>query len=280
MSAMDFNNLNYEQFEVSVNQEINESHKAKRQRLSKSKNKSLKTILIILTFTFFICCIIILILYIKKRIEYSSLEKKIMDYIFFPYHSDLIPTMAILKKVKNYIKEIILEKTGKEYKPTFKMYFKATIDGDISFHDKTDKWEGYILLIKDENDNIFGGYTSKNFKGNSILDVNYGSQKNDKISFLFNLNKDEIYPVIEPNSDKHIYGDIEEGPIFGELIDSDLKIKSRFLSDKSYSEFPKNYNLKGYENNNNNDNNKLRLTNGQKYFLIKELEAFRVILLD
>ena len=246
MSAMDFNNLNYEQFEVSVNQEINESHKAKRQRLSKSKNKNLKTILIILTFTFFICCIIILILYIKKRIEYSSLEK-----------------------------------TGKEYKPTFKMYFKATIDGDISFHDKTDKWEGYILLIKDENDNIFGGYTSKNFKGNSILDVNYGSQKNDKISFLFNLNKDEIYPVIEPNSDKHIYGDIEEGPIFGELIDSDLKIKSRFLSDKSYSEFPKNYNLKGYGNNiNNNDNNKLRLTNGQKYFLIKELEAFRVILLD
>ena len=233
---MDFNNLNYEQFEVSVNQEINESHKAKRQRLSKSKNKNLKTILIILTFTFFICCIIILILYIKKRIEYSSLEKKIMDYIFFPYHSDLIPTMAILKKVKNYIKEIILEKTGKEYKPTFKMYF---------------------------------------------LDVNYGSQKNDKISFLFNLNKDEIYPVIEPNSDKHIYGDIEEGPIFGELIDSDLKIKSRFLSDKSYSEFPKNYNLKGYGNNiNNNDNNKLRLTNGQKYFLIKELEAFRVILLD
>ena len=56
MSAMDFNNLNYEQFEVSVNQEINESNKAKRQRLSKSKNKNLKTILIILTFTFFICC--------------------------------------------------------------------------------------------------------------------------------------------------------------------------------------------------------------------------------
>ena len=156
------------------------------------------------------------------------------------------------------------------------MYFKATIDGDISFHDKTDKWDGYIILIKDENENIFGGYTSKNFKGNSVLDIGYGTQKNDKMSFLFNLDKDEIYPVVEPNSDNHIYGDIEEGPIFGESVNSDLNIRSRFLSFKSYSEFPKSYNLNG---NKNFKENKLRLTNGQNSFLIKELEAFRVILL-
>ena len=35
---MDFNNLNYEQFEVSVNQEINESHKD----YLKAKIKTLK----------------------------------------------------------------------------------------------------------------------------------------------------------------------------------------------------------------------------------------------
>ena len=93
---------------------------------------------------------------------------------------------------------------------------------------------------------------------------------------LFNLDKDEIYPVVEPNSDNHIYGDIEEGPIFGESVNSDLNIRSRFLSFKSYSEFPKSYNLKGNKNTN---KNKLRLTNGQKYFLIKELEVFRVNLL-
>ena len=57
---------------------------------------------------------------------------------------------------------------------------------------------------------------------------------------------------------------------------SDLGINRKFLSIKSYSEFPKSYNLKG---NRNTNKNKLRLTNGQKYFLIKELEVFRVNLL-
>ena len=274
MSEVDFDNLNYEQFEVSVNNTMKQIQKSKRKQIS--KNKNLKTKLILLTTTFFIFTIIIIIFYIKKVNQYNKLEKKVMDYIFFPYHSDLIPTLAVLKKLKKWIRQIILEKTGKEFEPSFKMYFKATIDGDINFHDKTDKWEGYLLIIKDENENIFGGYTSKNFKGNLALDIGYGAHKNDNMSFLFNLDKEEIYPVVELNSDNHIYGDVEEGPIFGEIINGDLMIKSRFLSVKSFSNFPKSFNLNG---NKNDKENKLRLTNGQKSFMIKELECFRVILL-
>ena len=276
MSKVDFDNLNYEQFEVSVNNERTLSKKEKIHKIF--QNKYLIIRLIILSLIFFILCIILVLFYINKVKEYNKLEKKVMDFIFFPYHSDLIPSLIILKKLKSYIKQIIYEKTGKKYQPYFKLYFKATIDGDISFHNKTDKYQGYIILIKDEYDNIFGGYTSKNFKGNSVLDIDYGTQKNDNTSFLFNLDKDEIYPVISSNSDKHIYADFEEGPIFGELVNGDLSIKKNFLSEKSYSNFPKNFNLN--ENKINNVNNKLRLTNGQKYFLIKELEAFRVILLE
>ena len=276
MSKTDFDSINYEQFEVSLNNERNISKKEKIQKIF--QNKYLKIRLIILTLVFFTLCIVLVLFYIKKTKEYNKLEKKVMDFIFFPYHSDLIPSLIILKKLKSYIKQIIYEKTGKKYQPYFKLYFKATIDGDISFHNKTDKYQGYIILIKDEYDNIFGGYTSKNFKGNSVLDIDYGTQKNDNTSFLFNLDKDEIYPVISSNSDKHIYADFEEGPIFGELVNGDLSIKKNFLSEKSYSNFPKNFNLN--ENKINNVNNKLRLTNGQKYFLIKDLEAFRVILLE
>ena len=276
MSKVDFDNLNYEQFEVSVNNERTLSKKEKIHKIF--QNKYLKIRLIILSLIFFILCIILVLFYINKAKEYNKLEKKVMDFIFFPYHSDLIPSLIILKKLKSYIKQIIYEKTGKKYQTYFKLYFKATTEGDISFHNKTDKYQGYIILIKDEYDNIFGGYTSKNFKGNSVLDIDYGTQKNDNTSFLFNLDKDEIYPVISSNSDKHIYADFEEGPIFGELVNGDLSIKKNFLSEKSYSNFPKNFNLN--ENKINNVNNKLRLTNGQKYFLIKELEAFRVILLE
>ena len=147
MSEVDFDNLNYEQFEVSVNNTMKEIQKAKRRQIS--KNKSLKARLIILTTTFFIFSIVIIIFYLRKVKEYNKLEKKVMDYIFFPYHSDLIPTLEVLKKLKKWIKEIIMEKTRKEINPTFKMYFKATVDGDINFHDKTDKWDGYLLIIKD-----------------------------------------------------------------------------------------------------------------------------------
>jgi hypothetical protein len=277
MSKTDFDNINYEQFEVSLNNERNISKKEKIQKIF--QNKYLKIRLILLSLLFFILCIVLVLFYIKKTKEYNKLEKKVMDFIFFPYHSDLIPSLVILKKLKKYIQQIVYEKTGKNYKPYFKLYFKATIDGDTLFHNKTDKYKGYIILIKDEYENIFGGYTSKNFKGNSVLDIDYGTQKNDKISFLFNLDKDEIYPVISPNSDNHIFADIDEGPIFGESANSDLSIRKNFLSSKSYSNFPKNFNLNEDEITNGN-NNKLRLTNGQKYFLIKELEAFRVILLN
>ena len=278
MSIIDFDNLNYEQFEVCANNEMYKSRnsKIKREMRKIFKNKFQSTRLIVLCISFFICFIIIMIVYIKKTIDYNKLETKIMDHIFFPYHSDLIPTLKTLKKLKEWIKNTILEKTGKKYKPSFRMYFKATVDGDYTLHEKTDKWDGYILLIKDENENIFGGYTSKNFRGNFIADVGYGTQKKDNISFLFNLDKDEIYPVVDINSQNHIYGDIEEGPVFGEQINSDLSIQRKFLSVKSSSEFPKSYNLKGNKNTN---KNKLRLTNGQKYFLIKELEVLKVNLM-
>ena len=155
-------------------------------------------------------------------------------------------------------------------------YYKATKDGDYKFHEKTDKWEGYLLLIKDDKNNIFGGYTSKNFRGNILAEVNYGAEKVDKTAFLFNLDKNEIYPIIDDNYKCHIYGDAEDGPIFGSELHSDLWISSQFLSQKSISEFPKNFNLNGEKN---TKKNILRLTNGQKYFMIKELEVFRVNLL-
>ena len=279
MSIIDFDNLNYEQFEVSANNEMYKSRNSKiRKEMRKIfKNKFQKTRLIILCICFFICFIIIMIIYIKKTIDYNSLESKIMDHIFFPYHSDLIPTLKTLKKLKKWIKKSILEKTGREYKPSFRMYFKATVDGDHSFHDKTDKWDGYILLIKDEKNNIFGGYTSKNFRGNILADeIYYGSEKIDKTAFLFNLNKNEIYTLIDNDSKYNIYGDIEDGPVFGTYQNSDLAISNRFLSLPSLSQFPKTYNLNGEKN---LKKNVLRLTNGQANFLIKELEVFRVNLI-
>ena len=269
-----------EQFEISTTPDYNKSENLKIIQERKKiiiKNKIKKVLKTISPFLFFFLFIITLNLYLKKSKDYKVLEIKVMDHIFFPYHSDLIKNLETLKKLKNWIKGIILEKTGIKYEPSLRMYYKATKDGDYSFHDKTDKWEGYILLIKDEKNNIFGGYTSKNFRSNLLLDIYYGSEKVDKTAFLFNLDKDEIYPIIDENSQCHIYGDREEGPIFGSYQNSDLFISYKFLSVNSYSDFPRNYNLNG---NKNIIKNKLKLTNGRVKFRIKELEVFRVNLLS
>ena len=271
-------NISYQQFEISTSPDLYQSKNIK----LKSKGEKIlnfkiqKIFLIFSTFTFLILFLIVFILYLKKLYDYKDLEIKVLDNIFFPYHSDLISNLKILKNLKNWIKKITYKKTGIEYNPSLRMYFKATIDGDYAFHEKTDKWEGYILLIKDAKNNIFGGYTSKNFRANLLLDVYYGSEKVDKTAFLFNLNKNEIYPIINENADCHIYGDMEDGPVFGTYQNSDLAITNKFLSVKSYSNFPKNYNLNGKSN---IKKNILRLTNGQKKFLIKEMEVFRVNLL-
>jgi hypothetical protein len=270
--------ISYQQFEISTASDIYQSRdiKLKREGEKIFKFKIQKIFLVFLTLTFFILFLIVFILYLKKSYDYNNLETKVLDHIFFPYHSDLISTLKILKKLKNWVKKITYQKTGIKYNPSLRMYYKATIDGDYAFHEKTDRWEGYILLIKDSKNNIFGGYTSKNFRPNSLLGVYYGSEKVDKTAFLFNLNKNEIYPIINDNANCHIYGDIEDGPVFGSYQNSDLSIASQFLSVKSYSEFPKSYNLNGKSN---IKKNILRLTNGQKRFLIKELEVFRVNLL-
>ena len=270
--------ISYQQFEISTASDIYQSRdlKLKREGEKIFKFKIQKIFLVFLTLTFFILFLIVFILYLKKSYDYNNLETKVLDHIFFPYHSDLISTLKILKKLKNWVKKITYQKTGIKYNPSLRMYYKATTDGDYAFHEKTDRWEGYILLIKDSKNNIFGGYTSKNFRPNSLLDVYYGSEKVDKTAFLFNLNKNEIYPIINDNANCHIYGDIEDGPVFGSYQNSDLSIASQFLSVKSYSEFPKSYNLNGKSN---IKKNILRLTNGQKRFLIKELEVFRVNLL-
>lgn len=272
------NDKDYEQFEVSNTPDLIQSNE---QKIKEAKNKRFKNKIKKLISKFFIplfisVFLIVLILYLKNIYNYRQLEIKVMDNIFFPYHSDLITTLKSLEKLTKWITDVVYKKTGTKYQPSLRMYYKATRDGDSAFHEKTDKWEGYILLIKDNKNNIFGGYTSKNFKGNMLLDVNYGSEKTDKTAFLFNLKKNEIYPVINDKSNCHVYGDKDDGPAFGSYPDSDLWLPFNFLTLESHSEFPRIFNLNGDKDIN---KNKLRLTNGQKSFKVKELEVFRVNLL-
>ena len=105
------------------------------------------------------------------------------------------------------------------------LIYRGTRDGSSSndFHNKCDNKGESIILIKNNKDNIFGGYTSYPWgKGNG----NYHSAPD---SFLFTLtNIYNINPTKFPskNDQKEVYHYIGNGPCFGYACD--LYIKNDF----------------------------------------------------
>ena len=70
------------------------------------------------------------------------------------------------------------------------LIYKATVDTDKAeaFHRNCDRAKNTLVLIESGNGKRFGGFTSCHWKGNSII-------KKDNFSFLFSLDKMEIYNV-------------------------------------------------------------------------------------
>ena len=77
--------------------------------------------------------------------------------------------------------EFLTRKICRNYKKiTLDLLYKASIDGDKaeSFHNKCDIANSSLVLIKTSDGKRFGGYTTCNWKGNSI-------EKKDEFAFVF-----------------------------------------------------------------------------------------------
>jgi len=149
------------------------------------------------------------------------------------------------------------------------LIYRGTKDGTSSnkFHIKCDNKGETIVLIKNDKDNIFGGYTS------------YPWGKGDKYysapdSFLFTLtNIFNINPTKFPskNDQKEVCHYSDRGPAFGYGVD--LGTYNDFLNNGGYSYFPSTYEDilgKGRSIFTGKDNR-----NDGK-FEIKEIEVFKV----
>ena len=105
------------------------------------------------------------------------------------------------------------------------LIYRGTRDGSSSndFHNKCDNKGESIILIKNDKDNIFGGYTSYPWG----KDDNYHSSPD---SFLFTLtNIYNINPTKFPskNDQKEVYHRSDLGPVFGG--GTDLGLYNDFL---------------------------------------------------
>ena len=158
-------------------------------------------------------------------------------------------------KIIMELKQIELLDKWFERKLKFKLLYRATDEkySSSEFHKKVDKYKNTLILIKDINNFIYGGFTTKTWDGSKIF-------KNDKHSILFNIDKEKYYEV---KDEAHaIFCDTNLLAVFG---DKDLVLGPNSIE----SNFPKCYGSS-------KDIEKYELTMGYDKLTPSEIEVFQL----
>ena len=196
----------------------------------------------------------------KKVIPYETPNKVegILDYLLYPYHSEIIRNMDDYEFIRDSLGKISLQ-----------MVFSSDIHGDYAtdLHNRAN-YHHILVLIETENGNRFGGYTSDNFTPQTfgLTSTSIELFKTDKSAFLFNLDSKKVFNIKPKDAVKALDCDDYFTLCFGE---GDLILKDKFLSSGGISTFPGYY---GDENTKESE-----LTNGEKEFQIKTFEAYNVL---
>ena len=196
----------------------------------------------------------------RKIIPYETPNKLegLLDYILYPYHSDII------RNLDDY--EFIRDSLGKI---NLKMVFNSNYHGDyaIDVHNRAN-FHHTLVLIETDKGNRFGGYTSDNFTPQTfgLTSTSIELFKRDASAFLFNLDSKKIFDINPKEVARALDCDDYFTLCFGE---GDLLIKDKFLTSGGLSTFPGYY---GDENTKESE-----LTNGEKEFSIKTFEVYNVL---
>jgi hypothetical protein len=154
--------------------------------------------------------------------------------------------------------EFLTRKICRNYKKiTLDLLYKASIDGDKaeSFHNKCDFANSTLVLIKTSDGKRFGGYTTCNWKGNSI-------EKKDEFAFVFSLDNMKIYDIIPGENAIGCYP--KYGPVF---LGCQIRV---------YDECFKNGGTTFEKGLNYNTEEDFELSGGKQKYNIKEVEVYSI----
>ena len=167
----------------------------------------------------------------------------------------IIHKYSEIENVINKIQDILLKKVK------FNLVYKAFDFGDKAktFHEKCDKLSMSLVVIETDNGVRFGGFTTRSWKGNMI-------QKKDNNAFVFNLNNNSIFNIIKNMNAIGCY--LNLGPIF---LGCQIRINDEFFS-KGGSTCCKGLNYKTKKD--------YELNNGERNFLIKDIEIYSIETID
>ena len=190
---------------------------------------------------------------VKKLLEDNDTKLKYTEKLNYM-------NRRIITKVEEL--QLIENQLIKEY-PTIKnieydLIYKGSENGDSAqiFHEKCNV-PNNLVLIKTEEGIKFGGYTKESWEGENI-------PKKDKNAFCFCLNKSKIYEVGDGKT--AIYCDENMGPCFGDKF---FQIFDNYLTAGGICFDKDNCGFIGLEND-------FEIANGNKEFLIEEIEVYKL----
>ena len=196
---------------------------------------------------------------LNKKLE-SLEEKHKLDFMnlkswIFPFSDDtiIINDQKQLQFLSNKFRLIRPDKNVK----FFLLYRKSRDSAQsMSFHFKCDYMKGTLVLIKTEDNLIFGGYTNETWSG-------YNLSKKDDTAFVFSLTNLKACNV------KSGFDAIFCSPSYGPYFQGGFVLYDYFDSKggECFKSADSNYDglIQDYE-----------LNNGKKNFKVKEIEVFRV----
>ena len=143
----------------------------------------------------------------------------------------------------------------------FELVYRAFEMGDKAsiFHEKCDKLKMSLVLIETDKDIRFGGFTTKSWEGNNM-------KKKDKNAFVFNLENNSIFDVIEGEPAIGCYP--KYGPVF---FGCQIRIYDFFFF-YGGTTCHKGLNYKTNED--------YELNNGEQTYLVKDIEVYSIEAID
>ena len=196
---------------------------------------------------------------ILKQSNEKSKEIEIANNLFFD--SKIIKSKSLIDFVLNYIRQ-----NDKSFNfNDIKLLYRGSRDGDRTktCHELCDNKQNVLIIMKSDNNFIFGGYSKIGFK--TINDINKYEYKKDNNCFLFSINLKKIYPVIK---DEKIICHISED--YGLCFDSSLSFRDNFMHKKNtITPYMKNM-FNGFED-------EYEINGGKESFMFSELEVFQLL---
>ena len=153
-----------------------------------------------------------------------------------------------------------LEKNGKIQ--SFNLLYSAEKDGDkaVDFHNKCDNINDTLIILKTENNVIFGGFTHMAWNSSGI-------EVKDNRAFCFSINNQKIYNVKKNKT--AIFCADNYGPSFFSHPFFIIYLGNEFLSKKGNTCKKSNSFYDGLDTD-------YEINNGDEFFYIKQLEVYKV----